>query len=144
MNYLRSLESWDCGFESHSRHVCLRLLCVCICSGLIPRPRNPIDYRRIKKLKWNKTFHGCPMLQSGSNRKKRVSYWSSNMNSCYEIIPLKYHTGICTIDHQWSQCKGQFCGPPLHIYLITPVSLSFWEAEYWLVISRLNLTCDPH
>jgi hypothetical protein len=25
--------------------------------------------------------------------------------------------GECTIDHQWSQCKGQFCGPPLYIYL---------------------------
>jgi hypothetical protein len=24
----------------------------------------------------------------------------------------------CTIDHQWSQCKGQLCGPPLHIYLM--------------------------
>jgi hypothetical protein len=40
MNCLRSLERWDRGFESHSRHWCLRVrlfyVCVvlCVCSGL--------------------------------------------------------------------------------------------------------------
>jgi hypothetical protein len=37
MNCLRSLEHWDCGFESHSRHrcLCVRLFCVCgvLCVG---------------------------------------------------------------------------------------------------------------
>jgi hypothetical protein len=30
MNCLRSLESWDRGFESDSRHGCLCLFCVCV------------------------------------------------------------------------------------------------------------------
>jgi hypothetical protein len=32
MNCLRTLERWDHGFESHSRHACLcvRLFCVCV------------------------------------------------------------------------------------------------------------------
>jgi hypothetical protein len=32
MNCLRSLEHWDRGFESHSRHgcLCVRLFCVCV------------------------------------------------------------------------------------------------------------------
>jgi hypothetical protein len=37
MNCLRSLENWDRGFESHSRHgcLCVRLFCVCVilCEG---------------------------------------------------------------------------------------------------------------
>jgi hypothetical protein len=59
--------------------ICLRLFCVCVvlcsylpCSGLIPRTRSPTDSLRIKKLKGNKAFHGCPMFQSGSKGKKRV------------------------------------------------------------------------
>jgi hypothetical protein len=34
MNCLLSLESWDRRFESHSRHRCLHLFCVCVGSGL--------------------------------------------------------------------------------------------------------------
>jgi hypothetical protein len=31
MNFLRTLEHWDLGFESHSRQdVCVRLFCVCV------------------------------------------------------------------------------------------------------------------
>jgi hypothetical protein len=50
MNYLRWLESWDRGFESHSRHKCLCafILCLCCpvyrqrpCDWLITRPRSP-------------------------------------------------------------------------------------------------------
>jgi hypothetical protein len=52
MNSLRSLEHWDRGFESHSRHGCLCafILCLCCsvcrqrpCDGLIPPPRSPTD-----------------------------------------------------------------------------------------------------
>jgi hypothetical protein len=64
MNCLRSLESWDRGFESRSRHgclcVCVRLFCVCICpvcrqrpcDGVITRPRSPtVCVKKITKLK---------------------------------------------------------------------------------------------
>jgi hypothetical protein len=40
------------------------------CDGLIPRPRSPADCLTIKKLKENKAFHGCPMLEIGKNRKR--------------------------------------------------------------------------
>jgi hypothetical protein len=35
MNCLRSLEIWDRGFESHSRHGCVFILCSCaiLCAG---------------------------------------------------------------------------------------------------------------
>jgi hypothetical protein len=48
MNCLRSLERWDRGFESHSRHGCLCAFILCLncpvcrqrpCDGLITRPR---------------------------------------------------------------------------------------------------------
>jgi hypothetical protein len=34
MKYVRSLEHWDRGFESHLWHGCLRLFCLCVGSGL--------------------------------------------------------------------------------------------------------------
>jgi hypothetical protein len=52
MNCLRSLESWNREFESHSRHgyQCAFILCLCCflcrqrpCDGLIPSPRSPIN-----------------------------------------------------------------------------------------------------
>jgi hypothetical protein len=48
MNCLRSLERWDRGFESRSRHgcLCVRLFCVCVvrpCEGLSTRSRSPTD-----------------------------------------------------------------------------------------------------
>jgi hypothetical protein len=57
--------------------VSLRLFCVVVlcryrpCSGLIPHPRGPTDCPRIMRMKWNKAFHGCPILRSGSNRRER-------------------------------------------------------------------------
>jgi hypothetical protein len=68
MKGFRPLEQWDHGFDSHWRHVCLRLFCGYVvlcryrpCVGLIPHPRNPTDYLKLRN--W------CPTLQSGSNRK---------------------------------------------------------------------------
>jgi hypothetical protein len=54
MNCFRSLERWNRGFESHSRHGCLycvrlfRVFWCCVyryrpCNGLIPRSRSPTD-----------------------------------------------------------------------------------------------------
>jgi hypothetical protein len=80
MNCLRSLKHCGRGFESHSRHGCLCafILCLCcpvcrkrLCGGLISRPRSPTESLGNKQLKWNKAFHGCPRLQSGSNRRER-------------------------------------------------------------------------
>jgi hypothetical protein len=57
--------------------VCLLLFCVLsrvgssLVTGLILHPRSPTDCLRIKKLKWNRAFHGCSMLQNGSNKRKR-------------------------------------------------------------------------
>jgi hypothetical protein len=46
MNCLRSLELWDRGFKSHSRHGCVCAFILCLCGqrpwdGLITRPRCP-------------------------------------------------------------------------------------------------------
>jgi hypothetical protein len=52
MNSLLSLEHWDRGFESHSKHgyMCAFILCLCcsvcsyrLCDRLIPCPRSPTD-----------------------------------------------------------------------------------------------------
>jgi hypothetical protein len=54
-------------------YVCVVLYRELPCDELIPRPRNSTVCLRNKKLKWNKEFHGCPLLQSWSNKKKRES-----------------------------------------------------------------------
>jgi hypothetical protein len=38
--------------------------------------------------------------------------------------------GVISIDHQWSQCKGQFCGPPLYIYLSIYGVISYTHGIY--------------
>jgi hypothetical protein len=50
MKCLRPLKHWDCGFESHMRHVCLSKFSVCVslrrwrpCIGLIRCPKNLTD-----------------------------------------------------------------------------------------------------
>jgi hypothetical protein len=91
MNYLRSFKHWDRGFESHSKHgrlyalqsmgVCMHLFCLRVGSALRrtdTRSRSPTECLRIKNLKWNTVFHGCPMHQTGSNRKERESSWDLN------------------------------------------------------------------
>jgi hypothetical protein len=96
MNCLRPLEHWNLGFESHSRHGCLSavILCLCCsvcryrpCDGLIPRPKSLTDCPKIRKLKWNEAFHGCPMLQSGSNRRER-QLMQYDSNSLCPLVPL--------------------------------------------------------
>jgi hypothetical protein len=34
VNHLRSLERWDCGFESHSRHGCRYAFILCLCCSV--------------------------------------------------------------------------------------------------------------
>jgi hypothetical protein len=56
--------------------VCVRLFCVvlsCVCSGLATgwSPVQGVLPTVVGLRNWNKAFHGCPMLQSGSNRKER-------------------------------------------------------------------------
>jgi hypothetical protein len=72
---LRPLERWDRGFESHSRHGCLCLFCVCIGSGLTTgwSPIQGVLPTVLVLRHWSETkaFHGCPMLHSGDNRKER-------------------------------------------------------------------------
>jgi hypothetical protein len=81
----RSLEHWNRKFESHSNHGCMSAFILCLCrqrpyDGLLPRPKSPTDCLRIKKLKWNKVFHGCPLLQNRSNRKERDIYTINIIN----------------------------------------------------------------
>jgi hypothetical protein len=88
MNYLCSLERWDRGFESHSRHGCLycmRLFCVCVfvlCVGRgLAMGRSPVQgvlptVYRMKKLKKKR-----PRLNKG--------LYSHNNNSIqFNSIPL--------------------------------------------------------
>jgi hypothetical protein len=46
-----------------------------------PRPGSFTDCPMIKKLKWNEAVHGCPMFQSGSNRKERKIWIRTFLNS---------------------------------------------------------------
>jgi hypothetical protein len=77
MNRLRSLEHWDRGSESHSRHGCLCafilfVFCVYVVAldGLIPPPgpRSPTDCIYIKKLKKKKkpakVHKGCRAIDT--------------------------------------------------------------------------------
>jgi hypothetical protein len=75
---------WTVFFRSKSRivssnhtrdmDVCLSLFCVCVCSALPtrwPPPKSPTDCPRIKKLRWNKAFHRCPMFQVRATGKRK-------------------------------------------------------------------------
>jgi hypothetical protein len=62
-------------------------------TGLIPRPRSPTDCLRIKKLKWNKAFHGCPMLQHRSNRKRYIYIYMS-LADLFHSLDLQFGSEI--------------------------------------------------
>jgi hypothetical protein len=75
MKCLRLLEYWGRAFEFDSRHGCLSTFILfllsrvgsCLTIGLIPHPRNPTDWRRLRN--WSETKRFTDALCSrGSNR----------------------------------------------------------------------------
>jgi hypothetical protein len=72
----------------------------------IVRPRSPTDCLRIKKLKWNKAFQRCPIIQNGSNRKKRESggVWKLISVSLLPTLPLHFKFWLSAALYSSSLC----------------------------------------
>jgi hypothetical protein len=92
MKCLRSLEHWDRGFESHSRHGCLFAFILCLCQVAALRwvdPTSKESYRLSKKLKWNERFTDALCSKCEQQEQKNDPFWMHRLQ--YNKIFYKYH-----------------------------------------------------
>jgi hypothetical protein len=103
--YLASCWSqWLCGL----RHGCLSAFILCQCCPVYivtlrqadPPYKESCQLSKIKKLKWNKAFHGCPMLQVGAARIKRDIFIYLWLYSPCGPWPLFQFLNLCTVSGQ--------------------------------------------
>jgi hypothetical protein len=98
---LRSLEHCDRGFESHSRHGCISTFILCLCcsyvgnglaTGWSPVRGVLLTVPWIKKLKWNKTFHGLETPKTGQEKKNKPQTTTINTLSkaTWQIFPAQH------------------------------------------------------
>jgi hypothetical protein len=83
MNSLRPVKHYGSWSETHTRQWCLGLFCICVFSvsngfgtGWSPHQAVLLIVNKIKKLKWNKAFHICPMLQRKNQELRMKQYYS--------------------------------------------------------------------
>jgi hypothetical protein len=102
----------------------------------IPSPGSPTGSLRIKKLKWNKAFHGCPMRQSGSNRgekKETEGVWKLTSVSLLPTLPLRFKFCLSVALYSSSLCWYRRTSLYALIMLFTRIRptwvLCFWSAS---------------